>query len=121
MDMCYDGVLVMPSDYVVMDEEEMMYVEGGKFNLSAARIIVFSAVGYCIGKLGVAIGKSAISQSAIGAAIKVAGAWVANIIDTAILTVMCYPGKVAATIFAIAAVGVAGYAIYKAGKKAKIF
>ena len=29
MDMCYDGTLVMPSSYVLMDEEEMMYVEGG--------------------------------------------------------------------------------------------
>ena len=29
MDMCYDGTLVMPSSYALMDEEEMMYVEGG--------------------------------------------------------------------------------------------
>ena len=29
MEMCYDGALVMPSNYVVMDEEEMTYVEGG--------------------------------------------------------------------------------------------
>ena len=29
MDMCYDGTLVMPSNCVVMDEEEMTYVEGG--------------------------------------------------------------------------------------------
>lgn len=29
MDMCYDGTLVMPSSYAVMDEEEMSYVEGG--------------------------------------------------------------------------------------------
>lgn len=27
--MCYDGTLVMPSSYVVMDGEEMTYVEGG--------------------------------------------------------------------------------------------
>ncbi|MCI5919284.1 MAG: hypothetical protein MRZ75_08195 [Roseburia sp.] len=30
MDMCYEGALVMPSNYAVMDEEEMTYVEGGK-------------------------------------------------------------------------------------------
>ena len=30
MEMCYDGTLVMPSSYAVMDEEEMTYVEGGK-------------------------------------------------------------------------------------------
>ena len=29
MDMCYDGTLVMPSSYAVMDDEEMSYVEGG--------------------------------------------------------------------------------------------
>ncbi len=29
MDMCYDGALIMPSNYAVMDEEEMIYVEGG--------------------------------------------------------------------------------------------
>lgn len=29
MEMCYDGALVMPSSYAVMDEEEMMYLEGG--------------------------------------------------------------------------------------------
>ncbi len=29
MDMCYDGALVMPSSYAVMDNEEMTYVEGG--------------------------------------------------------------------------------------------
>lgn len=31
MDMCYDGALVMPSSYAVMNEEEMTYVEGGKY------------------------------------------------------------------------------------------
>ncbi len=29
MDMCYEGTLVMPSSYAVMNEEEMTYVEGG--------------------------------------------------------------------------------------------
>lgn len=29
MEMCYDGALVMPSSYAVMNEEEMMYLEGG--------------------------------------------------------------------------------------------
>lgn len=29
MEMCYNGALVMPSNYAVMDEEEMIYVEGG--------------------------------------------------------------------------------------------
>lgn len=29
MEMCYEGTLAMPSNYVVMDSEEMTYVEGG--------------------------------------------------------------------------------------------
>ena len=30
MDMCYDGALVLPSSYAVMNEEEMTYMEGGR-------------------------------------------------------------------------------------------
>lgn len=29
MEMCYDGALIMPNNYAVMNEEEMSYVEGG--------------------------------------------------------------------------------------------
>ena len=29
MEMCYEGALMMPSSYAVMNEEEMTYVEGG--------------------------------------------------------------------------------------------
>jgi hypothetical protein len=29
MEMCYDGALILPRNYVLMDEEEMTYVEGG--------------------------------------------------------------------------------------------
>lgn len=32
MEMCYDGALVMPNSYAVMSEDEMMYVEGGKWS-----------------------------------------------------------------------------------------
>ena len=28
--LCYDGALVMPREFAVMDEEEMTYTEGGK-------------------------------------------------------------------------------------------
>lgn len=31
MEMCYDGALVMPGSYAVMNEEEMTYVEGGYY------------------------------------------------------------------------------------------
>ena len=31
MDMCYDGTLVLPSSYAMMDEHEMSYTEGGYY------------------------------------------------------------------------------------------
>lgn len=31
MEMCYDGALVMPSSFAMMNEDEMTYVYGGKF------------------------------------------------------------------------------------------
>lgn len=47
MDMCYEGALVMPSSYAVMDEEEMTYVEGGgAFSLEGAlRYVAELAIG----------------------------------------------------------------------------
>lgn len=33
MEMCYDGTLVMPINYAVMNEDEMTYVEGGAKNV----------------------------------------------------------------------------------------
>lgn len=45
MEMCYDGALVMPSRYAVMDSEEMVYTEGGslatlKSNLRGISVLV---------------------------------------------------------------------------------
>ena len=46
MEMCYDGALVMPSSYAVMDEEEMMYVEGSwSFKYSGLKNICGIPVG----------------------------------------------------------------------------
>ena len=41
MEVCYDGALVMPSSYAVMDAEEMTYVEGGRY---ISRGIVAAAI-----------------------------------------------------------------------------
>ena len=38
MEMCYDGSLVMPSNYAVMDEDEMMDVDGGEIYISNKRL-----------------------------------------------------------------------------------
>ena len=52
MEMCYDGALVMPSSYAVMNEEEMTYVEGGatakvgvKFTITANTLKAVGAAG----------------------------------------------------------------------------
>ena len=43
MDMCYDGALVMPSNYAVMEEEEMTYVEGGEAVTTAISFAILAA------------------------------------------------------------------------------
>ena len=63
MEMCYDGALVMPSSYAVMDENEMMYLEGGvkvsTWIASAAIDIAVTAVlgGCAASALGWLMGK----------------------------------------------------------------
>lgn len=37
MELCYDGALVMPSNYAVMSEEEMTYTEGGTTVMSKSQ------------------------------------------------------------------------------------
>lgn len=45
MEMTYDGTLVMPSSYAVMDEDEMMYCDGGiYFSNSQVRRGVFAFI-----------------------------------------------------------------------------
>lgn len=52
MEMCYSGALVMPSCYAVMDEEEMMYLEGGAASKASVAGIICSAFGISGGMLG---------------------------------------------------------------------
>ena len=62
MELCYEGALVMPSSYMVMDEDEMSYTEGGlqvstwivgtaiDVGLSALGVWNVSAIGWLMGK-----------------------------------------------------------------------
>ena len=57
MEMTYDGTLVMPSSYVVMEENEMMYLEGGAYisNRTLKAVIyasVFNPIGATLWGLG---------------------------------------------------------------------
>ena len=45
MEMCYDGALVMPNNYVAISEEEMTYIDGGLTNGQKAIVVAACAVG----------------------------------------------------------------------------
>ena len=46
MEKCYDGALVMPNNYAVVDAEEMTYVDGG---VALPNWLVGGAINYAIG------------------------------------------------------------------------
>ena len=100
MEMCYDGALVMPSSYAVMNEEEMTYVEGGSLTINRENIrkALACAVGAAltitgiyelaklIAKAGVAIAKF---YAAAGPLAQAAIAWTGMIIASCAITVAC--------------------------------
>ena len=94
-----------------MTEDEMTYIEGGKFSWSSAKTIAYTAIGYVIGKF-----VSGVTTTLISKAVAACASWVSSTIETVIIGIMCYPGKAAAIAFGVAALGVAGVAIYKKGK-----
>ncbi|MCM1499738.1 MAG: hypothetical protein NC124_14850 [Clostridium sp.] len=55
MEMCYDEMLVMPGSYAVMDEAEMMYVEGGGIGGAAIGFVGGLGVGLCEGAIKASI------------------------------------------------------------------
>ena len=110
MEMCYDGALVMPSSYAVMDAEEMTYVEGGvswKTAKQWGKYALYTVVTWFAGKVLDKLFESAFAACA---------AWIKGALETAILTVMCYPDKVAAIAAGVVILGAAGYGVYLKGK-----
>lgn len=80
MEMCYNGALVMPSSFAVMDEEEMMYLEGGaKSKVSAVALLgsVFGIVGgvatVIAGFIGIATATTVVGL--VGAALGIVGGY----------------------------------------------
>lgn len=87
MEMCYDGALVMPSNYAVMDEDEMMYVEGGSAkdwatgiacSLIANAICALGKHAITSGKVKVALKACSVAARAVWAGIKAAAAFIWN-------------------------------------------
>ena len=67
MEMWYDGALVMPGSYAVMDEEEMTYVDGGgtlkvKASKSTVRTICRAGVALIGAAIGQAFGGPILAQ-----------------------------------------------------------
>lgn len=89
MEMCYDGALVMPQNYALLNEEEMTYVEGGgtfsveigdnSFVMTALASIsgtlTTAKVTAVLGSVGVAIA-TAIELGTAGTGTLIAGAFI---------------------------------------------
>ena len=97
MDMCYDGALVMPSSYVVMDEEEMTYVEGGIGKYFRANTCATIATYVYLGGFGITAGTAiaAISNklsaacSALGRVLSAAASLIGGVIGKLIVGAVC--------------------------------
>lgn len=78
MEMCYDGALVMPSSYAIMNEEEMTYIEGGgtTFSLSKSKCAQLATYIY-LGGFGVT---TSIALAAISGELKAAGSAIVSLI-----------------------------------------
>ena len=71
MRMCYEGAMVLPSSYVVMNEEEMTYTEGGgkltvKASARTVKIIATTGVGIVGNAIGMAFGGPILARAISG-------------------------------------------------------
>ena len=71
MEMCYNGALVMPSYYASMDEEEMMYLEGGALSTADKVLIVgICAVSAVALTVALVYGQFALAAKILGCSVK---------------------------------------------------
>lgn len=73
MEMCYDGALVMPISYAVMDEEEMVYLEGGATYVEkgTAKKLANLAGAYMASWFALAVGYTGTAAAAVATAVGV--------------------------------------------------
>lgn len=107
MEMCYDGALVMPSSYAVMDEEEMTYVEGGGWSgKQVLRNVTGMIAVFSLGYAGAALRSFVAAHQGLsyGRMLIEAALAVKNFLAVAPLQVKITVGlSVAATIYALGA------------------
>ncbi|MDQ8766681.1 hypothetical protein RFG22_02865 [Streptococcus ruminantium] len=102
--------LVLPNNYVALEEEEMMYLDGGDWIRDAAIAVVAGAVGAIVGH--------GVKHSLVGAAIRLAGGWVANTINALVISAWLNPGGAIAVVGGAAVVATA---VYLTGKHYKFW
>ena len=112
MEMCYDGALVMPSNFVAVSEEEMTYIDGGMTKTDMVISALISLV------MGVASSKVAnwLTIARMKSALSFcASAWriVCGAVSSAISFVLNTPVLLASIAFAVGAAAGAAYAYYK--------
>lgn len=71
MDMCYDGTLVMPSSYAMMEEDELSYVEGGGWSTykgmeALLAITMICGCAFAFGKLTQTAGAALVASASTG-------------------------------------------------------
>lgn len=85
MEMCYDGALVMPSHYAVMDEDEMMYVEGGiSYSKTSTGYKIILSAKNC-GDLAALAAGGSISSGTVSAVLGLSGVGIPGAIVCAVL------------------------------------
>ncbi|HEM3206195.1 TPA: hypothetical protein U0925_002211, partial [Streptococcus suis 93A] len=90
-----------PNNYVALEQEEMMYLDGGDWIRDAAIAVVGGVVSQIVGY--------AVKKSFVGAAINIAGGWVANTINALVISAWLNPGGAFAVVGGAAVVGLAVY------------
>ncbi|WP_156021355.1 hypothetical protein [Streptococcus ruminantium] len=90
--------LVLPNNYIALEEEEMMYLNGEGWIADS-----FAAGGAIVGH--------GVKHSLVGAAIRLAGGWVANQINAAIVVAMMNPAGAALALGGLVGLGGAVYLI----------
>ena len=88
MEMCYNGALVMPSNCVVVESNEMEYINGGwsatvTGSLNSIRNRLTGAIAACIAGNAVSIGLGLAGEVLCKIAATVSGAWFTNVLAKA--------------------------------------
>ncbi len=110
MEMTYDGALVMPKNFVSVDEEEMTYVDGGGFSMDLFRRNVVGGVQKAIANYkGPILAQCGITLAAVKGWCAYSYAWLCANIGWKVVRIASIVGGIVAGIVAAASCAVAVY------------